>query len=272
MKIQRSINIIGYDKDVNKTLWEKCLKRYVDEVGGKVSKTLYDIIPIVVSLSESNNINPAFVYTQICKETGWMYKNGSRAGLDESFCNPCGLKVTKGGGDFTASAHKRFSSWSEGIQAQIDHALLYAGAPGYPKENTPDPRHFKFILGTAKTVKDLTGKWATPKPGADYGQDLINMMNKIYDYIDEDLANVIEQKEEVKPAEPAKPIEKDFDNSKPHLVITYSNKDEMKLASAISHNLNEPCSILAEFMSIDKELKDKYKVVKVKDILNFIIK
>jgi hypothetical protein len=33
-----------------------------------------------------------------------------------------------------------------------------------------DPRHFAWILGTAKTVEALGGKWA---PSADYGQSII---------------------------------------------------------------------------------------------------
>ena len=103
-------------------------------------------------------VDPSVAYIQYGLETGWGKFGGV---LNESFHNPCGLKVPKGGGDYDANAHKRFASWNEGIQAHVDHLALYAGAAGYPKTGSPDPRHFPYLLGTAKTIDSLLGKWAT---------------------------------------------------------------------------------------------------------------
>lgn len=96
--------------------------------------------------------------------------------LDESFHNPCGLKNNSGGGDYDKNAHKVFSSWDEGIQAHVDHLALYAGAPGYPKSSTPDPRHFASLKGIASTVETLGGKWTG---SATYGTDIVKMMNEL---------------------------------------------------------------------------------------------
>ncbi|WP_249725593.1 S-layer homology domain-containing protein, partial [Paenibacillus dendritiformis] len=98
------------------------------------------------------------------------------AGIDASYKNPCGLKVTAGGGDYQASAHKRFTDWREGITAHLDHLALYAGAAGYPRAGTPDPRHFAYLLGTAKTVESLGGKWA---PSTSYGQKLVQYLKEV---------------------------------------------------------------------------------------------
>jgi hypothetical protein len=108
-------------------------------------------------VSLSAGVDPAVSYAQSYLETG-----GGRFGgiLDASYCNPCGMKKGSGGLDQDASVYTRFPDWQTGIQAQVDHLALYAGAPGYPKADTPDPRHFAFIEGTAPTVNDLTGKWA----------------------------------------------------------------------------------------------------------------
>ncbi|MCM3294134.1 N-acetylmuramoyl-L-alanine amidase [Paenibacillus sp. MER 180] len=115
-------------------------------------------------------IDPAIAYVQFGHETGFLYRGGhSAAGIDASYHNPCGLKVTAGGGDYQASAHKRFISWREGITAHLDHLALYAGAAGYPKKGTPDPRHFVYLFGTAKTLEDLGAKWA---PSSSYGTNL----------------------------------------------------------------------------------------------------
>ncbi|MDR1538450.1 MAG: hypothetical protein LBU32_10735 [Clostridiales bacterium] len=37
---------------------------------------------------------------------------------------------------------------------------IYAGALGYPKASTKDPRRFTRLLGEASKVEALGGKWA----------------------------------------------------------------------------------------------------------------
>ena len=121
-------------------------------------------------------INPVIAYCQYALETGWGRFGGV---IDASYCNPCGLKVTIGGGDKVATAHKRFNSWDEGVTAHIDHLALYAGAPGFPKPSSPDPRHFPYLKGTATTVESLQGKWATdPK----YFSKLNSLINELIRY------------------------------------------------------------------------------------------
>lgn len=111
-------------------------------------------------------VNPAGAYAQSAKETGFGKFGGV---IDESYYNPCGLKTSTGGANSNPAAHQRFSSWEEGITAHLDHLALYAGAPGYPKADTPDPRHFLWIRGQAKTFEALGGKWA---PSKEYGLSL----------------------------------------------------------------------------------------------------
>ena len=115
-------------------------------------------------------VDPAVVYCQSAKETAFGKFGGV---LDASYHNPCGLKTTAGGGDKDPAAHTRFACWEDGISAQVDHLALYAGAPGYPRPGTLDPRHFPQIAGTANTVEALSGKWA---PSASYGADIVGMM------------------------------------------------------------------------------------------------
>jgi N-acetylmuramoyl-L-alanine amidase CwlA len=112
-------------------------------------------------------VDPVVAYAQYAHESGYGKHGGT---VPESYCNPCGLKVTAGGGNDDPNAHKHFASWAEGVRAQIDHLALYAGAAGYPMAGTPDPRHFPYLHGTAKTVEELGGKWA---PSAAYGAKLL---------------------------------------------------------------------------------------------------
>ncbi|WP_249724995.1 recombinase family protein, partial [Paenibacillus dendritiformis] len=80
-------------------------------------------------------VDPAVAYVQFGHETGYLYRDGrSAAGIDASYKNPCGLKVTAGGGDYQASAHKRFTDWREGITAHLELCKKYATEHSYKVE------------------------------------------------------------------------------------------------------------------------------------------
>ena len=124
------------------------------------------------------NVNPAIAYIQSGLETNFGKFGGV---IDASYCNPCGMKIHTGGDDDDKNAHQRFNSWDEGVQAHLDHLALYAGASGYPRTTTFDPRHFSSICGTATTVLQLQGKWATSTP-VTYGQKIINLYNEAVNF------------------------------------------------------------------------------------------
>jgi N-acetylmuramoyl-L-alanine amidase len=124
-------------------------------------------------LAPKRGIRPEVAYAQSAKETGFGRFGGV---LDASFHNPCGLKRTAGGGNYDRRAHRRFSTWRQGVTAHLDHLALYAGARGYPKRATPDPRHFPFLRGRAPTVQKLGGAWA---PSASYGREVLVFARQI---------------------------------------------------------------------------------------------
>jgi hypothetical protein len=62
------------------------------------------------------------------------------------------------------------------VAAHLDHLALYAGARGYPKRHTPDPRHFPFLHGRARTVQALGGAWT---PSRSYGREIVRMAREI---------------------------------------------------------------------------------------------
>lgn len=132
-----------------------------------------DLAPIFYNTSVAAGVNPLVAYCQSAKETGYMKFGGV---IDATFKNPCGLKINAGGGCSDPNAHKKFNTWDDGIKAQIDHLALYAGAQGYPKVGTPDPRHFPYLKGTAPTVESLGGKWA---PNTNYGVEIVKMMREV---------------------------------------------------------------------------------------------
>ena len=135
--------------------------------------TFVRLAKIYWRLAPKRGVRPEVAYAQAAKETNFGRFTGV---LDASFHNPCGLKVRAGGGNYDPGAHKRFPSWRAGIAAHLDHMALYAGAKGYPRRATPDPRHFPFLRGSARSVERLGGKWA---PSASYGRDLVQLVRTL---------------------------------------------------------------------------------------------
>ncbi|OON99412.1 MAG: hypothetical protein ATN35_12710 [Epulopiscium sp. Nele67-Bin004] len=111
------------------------------------------------NIATAKGVDPLIAYVQYAVETGYGKFTGVLSG---EYNNPCGLKIPEGGDCMIASSHKKFESWKEGITAHIDHLALYAGADGYPmaKNDTPDPRHFSYLLGKGTTLAEMAAQWA----------------------------------------------------------------------------------------------------------------
>ena len=153
------------------------------------NKLALENLPIMWDCAIKNGIDPVVLIAQSMKETGWYNFGGV---VPASFHNPCGLKITKGGGDYEVGAHMRFESWEDGIMAQSDHLALYAGGPTVPKYSpecashqnadhmdngtTKDPRHFTYLFGKCPTVESLGCNWA---PSASYGTDIVKMIKEV---------------------------------------------------------------------------------------------
>ncbi|WP_244834560.1 N-acetylmuramoyl-L-alanine amidase [Clostridium sp. BJN0001] len=136
--------------------------------------TFVDLVDLYYKYSkECGDVNPAIAYVQAAKETNFGRFNGV---VPEKYCNPCGLKTSAGGANDDVNAHQQFDSWDDGVKAHLDHLALYAGAEGYPKSGTKDPRHFRTLKGKAETVSSLGGKWA---PNTSYGDEIVSSYNDL---------------------------------------------------------------------------------------------
>ena len=116
----------------------------------KASSDFIDLAQAYYNESIPLGIDPAVIYAQAAHETGFgQFTSGI---IDASWHNLCGLKVAAGGEDNDPQAHAWFPNWETGLKAHIDHYALYAGVNGYPKVNTPDPRHKPELFNIVKTV------------------------------------------------------------------------------------------------------------------------
>jgi N-acetylmuramoyl-L-alanine amidase len=136
------------------------------------------LVPLFWSVAKARGVRPDGAFAQSAKETNFGRFGGV---VDTSFRNPCGIKTRAGGANNDPNAHARFPNWLTGIQACVDHLALYAGAPGYPRANTADPRHFASIRGTATTFQRLGGRWA---PNRLYGTSIVHayLLHMIFDH------------------------------------------------------------------------------------------
>lgn len=140
--------------------------------GRGATETFVSLASIYFKVATERGVNPVMAYAQAAVETGYGKFGGA---VPESYHNPCGLKKNGASGD-TSDCFEEFPDWETGITAQCDHLALYAGASGYPKSDTPDPRHYSYLLGKVSTVMGLAGTWAADTK---YSNTILSLMNDI---------------------------------------------------------------------------------------------
>lgn len=101
--------------------------------------------------------------------------------VDYNYYNPGGIKEAQLN-SIGIYEYKKFKTIRAGIAAQLDHLALFAGAEGYPRNETEDPRHFKYLLGSCKTVESLSGKWDLDKEYGSRVSKLYYEINKVKEF------------------------------------------------------------------------------------------
>jgi len=118
-------------------------------------------------------VRPEVAYMQAAHETGFG-KFGRAVTREHN--NFCGLKVAKPGADDAADSHARFPTLEVGVLAHLEHLALYAGAPGFPRTQPVDTRHFPYLHGTAPKVENLSGRWA---PSPSYHEKIVAWLEEL---------------------------------------------------------------------------------------------
>ncbi|ONI45693.1 hypothetical protein AN641_03690 [Candidatus Epulonipiscioides gigas] len=179
-KLQKSIDIIAYgiaDNILNYLIQSDIdiinnpsttISKMVDwAITKKATPAFIDNAKTYWDKSISLGINPAIPYAQYGYETGYGHFKGQ---VKVEQHNPCGLKNRNGNGFAT------FINWKTGIQAHLEHMALYCGISGFPRSNSPDPKHFAYLAGKGKTIKTLSKSWAN---NIDYATRLIKLIQEM---------------------------------------------------------------------------------------------
>ncbi|WP_024654799.1 glucosaminidase domain-containing protein [Borrelia hispanica] len=112
------------------------------------------IAQIYIEEAIIEGINYDIAYAQMLLETGILKFNGIVSKEQHNFS---GIGATD---NFTKG--NSFSNMKEGIRAHIQHLKAYASSQDI-NSNMVDPRFYFVKRGSAPTIYDLTGKWATDK-------------------------------------------------------------------------------------------------------------
>lgn len=134
--------------------------------------TIYDFTRICVEEATVEGVDPAVLFCQAMKETGWLQFGG----LVQAWqCNFGGLGAT-GTGVYGAV----FPDVRTGLRAQVQHLKCYASVE--PLKNQCVDERWQVVVdkwgrGSAPCVEDLNGKWAVPGDG--YGQAIVRLMNEL---------------------------------------------------------------------------------------------
>ena len=126
------------------------------------------IIQAYIKECRTENINHDIAFTQMCLETNYLKYGGQVRATQNNFA---GLGATDDG-----AKGAKFRTFHDGIRAHVQHLKAYASKEML-KNPCVDPR-FRFVKrGSARTIYDLAGKWASDRH---YGEKIKDRMILFY--------------------------------------------------------------------------------------------
>jgi hypothetical protein len=129
-----------------------------------------ELARIYIEEAQIEGINSDVAFSQMCLETGFLQFGGL---VTPDMNNFCGL-----GSIGPGQPGEKFPNPQTGVRAHIQHLKGYASTEPL---NRPlvDPRYKWVKYGTAPTIYDLTGKWATD---TEYGNKIYRILERLYEY------------------------------------------------------------------------------------------
>ena len=131
-----------------------------------------DFVSIIAEESAYEGVDPYVVFAQAMVETGWL-KFGGQVQPDQ--CNFAGIGALDGGASGASFNSFGNDSVRMGIRAQVQHLKAYASFGPLNRECV-DPRFYLVKRGSATTVGELSGKWASD---LDYGNKISKVILSI---------------------------------------------------------------------------------------------
>ncbi len=125
------------------------------------------LVTTYIAESKREGVNHDVAVCQMCLETGFLRFTGSVSHYQNNFC---GLGATD-----PWSAGDSFRNMEEGVRAHIQHLKAYAcNEPLVPP--LVDPRWYHVKRGSARTIHELAGRWASDP---DYGLKIEGLLKQL---------------------------------------------------------------------------------------------
>ena len=141
--------------------------KYPSIYKSKGASTISDFCRILYEEANAEGVRAEMLFAQVMLETGGLQFGGE---VKVYQCNFGGIGATD-----TNPDPATFKSVREGLRAQTQHLKAYASTE--PLNNAClDPRFNLVKRGSATTVYDLAGKWAS---ASNYGYSLTDIMNRL---------------------------------------------------------------------------------------------
>ncbi|GAB1484806.1 glucosaminidase domain-containing protein [Treponema sp.] len=123
-----------------------------------------------VEESDLEGVSHDIAFVQMCLETGFLRFGGLVTADMNNFCGLGSIGPEKRG--------EIFETPQLGVRAHIQHLKGYA--TDEPLRGTlVDPRYRYIRYGSAPTISDLAGRWASDK---EYGNKLGALLKRLYDF------------------------------------------------------------------------------------------
>lgn len=163
-QLELSEQIIGFGKAS-----EEQMKNFLQNNNEGMLARYLSLPKLYIEEAEIEGVNYDIAFCQMCLETGFLRFGGQVQPEQNNFC---GLGALDGG-----AAGASFPDPRTGVKAHIEHLKAYASTHPIKRMPIVDPRFHLVGRGSAASVHDLAGRWASDR---DYGKKIMALMRRLH--------------------------------------------------------------------------------------------
>lgn len=162
--LELSDQIMGFGKAS-----EAQMKSFLEDNNEEMLARLLSLPKLYIEEAEIEGVNYDIAFCQMCLETGFLRFGGQVKPEQNNFC---GLGAIDSG-----AAGASFPDPRTGVKAHIEHLKAYASTNPIKRMPIVDPRFHLVGRGSAASVHDLAGRWASDQ---DYGKKIMALMRRLH--------------------------------------------------------------------------------------------
>jgi len=148
---------------------EEQMKSFLEDNNEGMLARHLSLPKLYIEEAEIEGVNHDIAFCQMCLETGFLRFGGQVKPEQNNFC---GLGALDGG-----AAGASFPDPRTGVKAHIEHLKAYASTNPIKRMPIVDPRFHLVGRGSAASVHDLAGRWASDR---DYGNKIMALMRRLH--------------------------------------------------------------------------------------------